>query len=172
MKPLTVERLKELMRYEPDTGRFVRLIDVRKGKGVGTIKARAGEIAGAVHPQGYRIIKIDGHAYKAHRLAFFYMTGRWPPDVLDHINCQKDDNRFENLRHANAFQNARNRRAYRCNRIGHKGVSKAPHSDRYVAKIRVNNQLLHIGTYDTPSEAAEAYSRAASGLHGAFARWN
>jgi len=84
---LTQERLKELMSYCPDSGLFTRLIG-RSGGG------KAGDVTGSVNSHGYIVIYIDGRSYKAHRLAFLYMTGGIPSSDTDHTNGVKSDNSF------------------------------------------------------------------------------
>ena len=88
---ITQERLKQLYRYEPDTGRFIRIYSKQRPDTIG-------RIAGAPHGNGYLEITIDGRTYYAHRLAWLYMTGAWPKGQIDHKNCIRYDNKWENLR--------------------------------------------------------------------------
>ena len=97
---LTVERLRELLSYDPATGKFLWR--------VGRQCMRAGAVAGATEVQGYRVIKIDGKIYKAHRLAWLYVTGEWPPEEIDHKNTDPQDNVWSNLRLATHSQNQAN----------------------------------------------------------------
>src|SRR6202035_4009666 len=98
---LTAERLREFIHYDPLTGVFTWLVlPVCRGPrfvGRGPNQVRVGGIAGCVSKSnGYRRIKIGGHPYCAHRLAWLYMTGTWPKDEIDHINRVRSDNRFCN----------------------------------------------------------------------------
>lgn len=78
-------RLKELLNYQPETGWF-RWI-------------REGFIAGELDPSGgYVAIGIKHRRYSASRLAWFYMTGRWPLHHIEHVNGDLVDDRFSNLR--------------------------------------------------------------------------
>lgn len=81
---LTQERLKELLKYDPETGLFTWIS--RKPK------VKLNTIAGYKTKRGYILIGVDRVYYFGHRLAFFYMTGQWPKEVIDHINCIKSDN--------------------------------------------------------------------------------
>jgi hypothetical protein len=95
---LTAERLRELMNYDQETGRFTRLISVSSN-------ARAGDIAGSFNCNGYRQIKIDGISYKEHRLAVLWMTGSWPKDQIDHADLNRAHNSWKNIREATRPQN-------------------------------------------------------------------
>ncbi len=111
---LTQERLLELIHYNPETGLFSRLGGRRSD--------RVGKVAGSPQGQGYLLIFVDGRRYRAHRLAWFYMTGEWPADGIDHVNNIKTDNRFANLRLATRAQNEMNKPPSRSNTSGVKGV--------------------------------------------------
>ena len=73
---LTQERLKEVLHYDPETGIFMWLVAPNG-------RIRVGMEAGSSH-DGYIGIKVDRILYKAHRLAWFYMTGEWPANDVDH----------------------------------------------------------------------------------------
>jgi len=111
MSALTHARLTEVLFYCPETGIF-RHIDrpVRRSYGDVQINLRfSGKIAGTINKHGYRIISLDNRKYKAHRLAWFYVHGRWPVDQIDHINRCPGDNRLVNLREASPSLNSLNR---------------------------------------------------------------
>ncbi len=101
LKILTQEHLKEILYYEPDSGLFTWLR--------GNKKIRMGAIAGTINNKGYIIIGINGRKYQAHRLAFLYINGEFPPDQVDHINRKRTDNRWSNIRHADRKINSHNR---------------------------------------------------------------
>ena len=76
---LTQARLKELVHYDPETGRWT--FTTNHGR-YGRIKA--GGEAGHIHRHnGYRYIWVDDKAYRACRLAFLYMTGSWPAEYAE-----------------------------------------------------------------------------------------
>lgn len=63
---------------------------------------------GSLDKDGYLIIKIKGHQFKAHRLVWFLCTGEFPKSEIDHINRDRLDNRIENLRESNRKQQIEN----------------------------------------------------------------
>lgn len=103
---------------------------------------------------GYRVIRIDDALYLAHRLAWFYVTGNWPANQIDHINGVRDDNRFSNLREATNLQNAHNRK-YNRNKSGFQGVRKE--NSKWLAEIKINYKAVRLGLFNTPEEAHCAY---------------
>ncbi len=159
MAVIKVERLRELLSYDPQTGLFVWRVDHRK-------HALAGTIAGNVHQHGYRVISVDGRQYHAGRLAFLYMTGRWPIETLDHKNRVRDDDRWTNLREATFSLNQANRRSR--NPTGLKGAYK--HQGKWLSLIgRPGGGTKYLGIFNTAEEAAAAYRRAARDRYGEFA---
>ena len=157
MTDLSLERLHELLHYNPRTGLFVR--KVRAGN-----SAPVGTIAGGFNRKGYRIIRVDGRRYLASRLAWFYVHGRWPKDEIDHRNGVRDDNRLANLREASHSENQQNRRkAHKSNATGFLGVS--PNEGKFRAQIKINGNRLHLGNFATPQEAHAAYVKAKRKLH-------
>ena len=159
---LTQARLKELLHYDQGTGKFTWL--------VGRLCIRKGSIAGTTDIQGYRVVKIDGKSYKAHRLAWLYMVGGWPLDEIDHINTDRADNRWVNLRAATHGQNQANSRVQKNNTSGYKGVAWAKRQRRWRAQIRTNNKTKNLGYFKDISVAAAKYAEAAENTFGKFAR--
>jgi hypothetical protein len=151
---LTLARLKEVMEYDPDTGHFRWKVSRRAG-------CSAGDIAGVVYPKGYRYIKIDQQRHGAHRLAMFYMIGIWPDETVDHINGQKDDNRFANLRLASWTENRMNSLAA--------GVKLYERQQKWKAYIGLNGKQIYLGMFDTRAEALAARKVAKAKYHGDFA---
>lgn len=148
---VTHERLKDLLSFDPDTGQFIWKQHRQR--------VRSGATAGAVRKTGYRFIVVDGSAYAAHRLAWFYVYGVWPKALIDHIDSDKLNNRVENLREVSHAENMQNQpKPRKANRTGFAGVR--PHCKRFQADVRVNGKRLVLGTFDTAEEAYEACMRA------------
>jgi hypothetical protein len=123
----------------------------------------AGKSAGRVDMQGYRIVLLGRTPYKTHRIAWKLVTGAEPPASIDHINGNRLDNRWSNLRAATLLQQLGNQRLHRTNTSGYRGVS--PHQGgKWVAIIA----RRHLGLFDTPQDAAAAYNAAAREHFGDF----
>jgi hypothetical protein len=159
MGNITAERLREALHYDPETGSFTWRINRRA--------IRAGNAAGTKKSNGYIQIRIDQKTYLAHRLAWLYMTGDWPPHTIDHSNTDVSDNRFRNLREATQSQNNGNANLTKKNTSGRKGVSWKKSRGKWVASIHQK----HIGIFENLDDAAKAYAKAAQEYFGEFARW-
>ena len=127
-----------------------------------------GSRVGSTNSRGYRTFRICGYTFTEHQIAWYINFGEIPP-ILDHINGNKDDNRLENLRSVTRSQNNMNRRHTVKNKLGFKGVFLQKDMNKYRAVIRANKVLVHLGLYDTPEEAYQAYLAASKTLHGEYA---
>jgi hypothetical protein len=154
---LTRARLRELLHYDEDTGEF-------RWRKHGGNEVCLGDVAGCVR------ICVLGRTYRAHQLAWLYVTGRWGRPMIDHRDGDATNNRWSNLRRASASQNGANRGRSRQNSSGYKGVSLCRRSGRWEAYIRKKRRRMHLGTFDTPEAAHDAYVAAARKLFGEFAR--
>jgi hypothetical protein len=155
-------KLKRLFRYEPETGNFVRLVAVSS--------CRAGSIAGTIHPKGYVQIQIEGRLYKAHRLAWLYMTGGWPASLIDHRDLCPANNAWGNLREATRSQNGANKGKNSNNKSGFKGVHYDAQKGKWVAQIQTPGRKQYLGCFPTAELAHAAYAAAAVEAFGQFAR--
>lgn len=149
---LTIDRLKESLNYCPDTGIFTRLATVGRCD-----RWKAGSEVGHLTKHGYIQIWLDGKSYLAHRLAWFYVTGEWPKELLDHADGDRSNNRICNLRECDDALNMQNiRRAHSDNSTGLLGVKRLG-SGRFWARIFVDKKEVSLGVFDTPEDAHEAY---------------
>lgn len=146
---ITLQELKGCFFYDPVTGIFIRKKPVANC-------SRVGEIAGHRNKKGYIIIKFRQRAYKAHRLAWFYMTGKWPDDQIDHVNRDKSDNRFSNLREADNSLNVHNIGIQKNNTSGFKGVSYDQKLNKYRAYLDYRGKRYFLKLHDTALEASIA----------------
>ncbi len=160
---LTIERLKELLNYDPDTGVFTWRV-WRGGR------AEIGSKAGSIGATGYVYICVDQKSVVAQRLAWAMVHGELPTKHVDHINGDRADNRISNLRLAVRSQNNANSRLRKDSTSGFKGVSFSKKMNKWYGQIRVNGKLIYLGSYRTPEEAHVAYVAAAEKHFGEFAR--
>lgn len=148
---LTQEKLRELFKYDPETGVFTWRVNIGRMK-----RIKAGTLAGGINTKGYWRVKIGGRYFQAHRLAWLYVHGVWPVDQIDHINGIKTDNRFANLRDVSHSVNQQNqRRATRNNNTGLLGVTAI--KNRWQAQIGVDGTTKYLGCFTTPDQAHAAY---------------
>lgn len=159
---LTAERLREVLDYDPATGEFAWRLH--------TGRVAAGQRAGCAKGDGYTLIRVDRVKYRAHRLVWLHVHGRWPAEALDHIDGDRANNRLANLREATVRQNVVNSRAKRQNKHGIKGVIQNPKSGTWTARIRDGGRRVGLGTFPTQAAAAAAYAAAARRIHGEYAR--
>jgi len=157
---LTQEYLKECVVYDPETGIFVWKERPREHfktyRAFRIINARqAGKRAGGFLSQGYVKFEINYYNYLAHRLAFLYMTGRWPENQVDHINHVRNDNRWANLKEATHSDNQRNLRLRKGNRSGFNGVNLPKTSKKWIAYIWLDSKSVYLGSFKEKAEAIE-----------------
>lgn len=127
-------------------------------------KVMVGQRAGCFLADGYRQIRVFGKQYREHHLVWLLHMGYLPKE-LDHINCIRDDNRFENLRECTRAENMQNRKfPAKTNRIGLIGVTK--HYNKFRAAITRDGLKTHLGLFDTAELANKAYmdAQAAHGI--------
>lgn len=152
MGELDQQTLQSLLDYEPHTGLFFWLVN--RGS------VQKGDLAGFLDDKGYIRICINGRGYRAHRLAFLYMTGRWPKETIDHKDRVRTNNEWSNLREATHFEQGNNH-SY----IGN-GLTKVRGVQFYRGKYRGqiwDNKVkknFHIGTFDNLEDAKIAVAKA------------
>lgn len=155
----SADRVRELLEYEPETGVF--RWKCRRGR------VAAGSVAGSPVVRGYRAISVDNVLYRAHRLAFVLMEGRWPEGDVDHIDGDVSNNRYSNLREASRSQNMQNqRRALSNNKSsGLLGASWHKQTRRWQARITLGGKDRFLGRFDTAEAAHAAYLAAKRQIH-------
>lgn len=160
---LAHEDLLRVLHYDPETGVFTWKERI-------SIRVMVGWRAGMVNTIGYRVTQVFGEKFLMHRLAWFYVHGRWPAADLDHINGRRDDNRIANLREATRQQNIQNARRKSNNTSGVKGVFWDHSKQRWIAKIRCADGSNKQQSFHTKHLAALAYRDMAQREFKEFAR--
>lgn len=111
---------------------------------------RAGYRAGSIRPDGYRTIciKFNGKkkSYLEHRLCFYFMNNKWPTEI-DHIDRNKSNNSWTNLRECTRAEN-------NWNKVSNKGIKKS--CQKFTVEIRRNGIYKYLGRFNTYQEALDA----------------
>lgn len=163
MTTLTHKEALEILAYDGESGLLTWKIRAKSTRPIGSL-------VGSLRKDGYLGTAIRGKHYLLHRLAWFWMTGEWPSHEIDHINGDKADNRWSNLRAATRHQNIQNRGPHRDNSAGMKGVHFSKKEQKWVAQIYAAGQRRRLGCFDCPAAASFAYQIAAEKFHGEFAQ--
>lgn len=142
------EVAKQIFRYEPDTGRFYWLTKISR-------KTVVGSRAGNQMPVGYWSVQVFGSRYYLHRLAFS-MMGKPVPALVDHINRDRSDNRWTNLRGATKALNAANLSLRPTNRSGHPNVYFCKERKKFCVSIRDHGRTVNGGRFDSFGDAVSA----------------
>ena len=171
---VTQERLKQVLDYDPETGVFtwkVRTVNAPSARTDKVWNTRfAGTEPGHMRPDGYRGMTVDRMKFQAHRLAWFYVNGTWPPFDLDHVDGNKANNAIANLRLADRSENMANTGRRASNTSGRKGVYQDRRTGRFIATVHPRGKKIHIGVFDNIEDAGDAYAKAAAKHFGEFAR--
>lgn len=157
-KDLTVERVRELLDYDVETGVFRRKVATSPSH-------KVGEVVGSRHRTGYLYAMLDRTSYAVHRLAWFYVHGEWPKGHIDHLNGDKSDNRLCNLRDVDRQTNMQNERRARVTNKSSGLLGVSAEGGKFRALIRVNGVLRHLGTFGDAQAAHEAYIAAKRRMH-------
>ena len=160
-KDLSTEIIVKAFIYTSEGLYWVSDVETLKslfGKGFHA-KNRAGKKACHLNYNGYSVLSIKGKYYYEHRLVWTYFYGR-VPELIDHINQVRSDNRISNLREADKSVNGHNRGRPSSNTSGHKGVSWNKLRNKWDVRIQVNNKQHWIGNFDTLELAIKARKEA------------
>jgi hypothetical protein len=129
--------LKQHLKYDAASGTFIWT-------------SRRNELAGTVNAGGYVQIGFQGKLYYAHRLAWLFINGVWPTNVINHKNGNKLDNRIENLEDVEQHINLS---------LRHKVVGVRQRDGKFYARVCKNKKEFQEGPFDNVDAAHEAYFR-------------
>lgn len=160
IEKITQEEIKELLSYDEKTG-FFTWIAPTKGNRI------KGARAGFQHSNGYRYIRLKGKDRYEHRLVFLYVTATYPKNEVDHINRNKNDNRFCNLREATRAENVRNVESRKDNSSGTSGVHWCNTHRKWIVQVQVNGKRIK-GQFKSKEEAVEHRNTLVKEKHGVF----
>ena len=144
----SLEVLRELLSYNPKTGALTFLTFNHRH--------RKGDQLTRISGQGYLVWTFEYRTYYAHRIAWKLHTESEPPEVVDHVNRNRSDNRWSNLRASDQTNNRYNTTPW--------GIQSLPGVQRrgnyFYAKLRANKQQLYLGSFQTEMDAHLAYRKA------------
>ncbi|MCX8289124.1 HNH endonuclease [Enterobacter pseudoroggenkampii] len=134
----------------------------------GAFYGRTGKLLKRVSGK-YQRIDFLGKSEQAHRVAWYIMKGEFPSSLIDHINRDKHDNRWCNLRLASKAENNRNTDLRKDNVSGHKGVCWRSGRNKWLVQIGINGKVKHLGNFDDFELACLVADEARNKYHGDFA---
>jgi hypothetical protein len=161
------EALRQLFRYEPDTGKLFWKPRSEKMFACGDHGAKHNcfvwnskyankQAFTSIDSKGYRQTNLGGKVLRAHRVAWAVYFGEWPKHQIDHINGDRTDNRIVNLRDVEEPENKKNQKKFKDNKSGVSGVCWHKRSKKWVAQIASGKKYYYLGLFETKEEAAIA----------------
>lgn len=158
---LTIDIIKHYFHYNPETGQITRLISAGG--------AKRGEFCSALCG-GYILLSINGIRIVAHRLIWMYMEGHFPDKLIDHIDGNTINNKWNNLRLSNKKENGRNSKLSKRNKLGVKGVTYCKRDKNYRTHCVIDGKQIFLGRYLTIEEASKVYEKFSKEHFGEFYR--
>jgi len=156
----------------PTQEQLKAMFDYIDGKLVWKVKRKrvnVGDLAGVVHPNGYLRTGLNGRIHLNHRLIFMFHHG-YLPEIVDHIDGNKLNNKIENLRGANKITNQQNQKIKKENTSGYKNVSFCKQTKNWVVQIKVNGRSKTVARYANIEFADLVAQEARAKYHGEYAR--
>jgi hypothetical protein len=163
---ITPELCRQLLRYEPDTGKLFWLPRTasmfRDGK---QSAAHNCAIWNGRFANREAFTSISNHGYNrgcifeiyltAHQVAWAMCYGEWAPEI-DHRNGIRSDNRIANLKPVDRRGNNLNHGMDRRNKSGTTGVFWNAQRGKWQARITLHRRDKHLGFFDAVEDAREA----------------
>jgi hypothetical protein len=140
----------DLLRYDAETGELFWKSNNR--------------LAGHKHKSGYVNVKVKGKMYRAHRVIWAMVYGKFPDLLIDHINGVPSDNRMQNLREVSCMVNQQNQRQARKDNAGG-NLGAHLYRGKWMSQIRVDGKLKYLGNFSTKEEAHDVYIQAKRQMH-------
>ena len=175
--PIDPEVLRTLLRYEPEVGKLfwlprpVGMFASNRLRKTWNTRFAGKEAVCCAHTLGYKTGSVLGKKVFAHRVIWAIETGVWPSEI-DHIDGQKDNNVFSNLRIATRTENLRNTRSRSSSTSQYLGVCWDTRNRKWLAQIVVCKKTKLLGRFISETDAAKAYDAAAVKYFGEFANPN
>lgn len=155
---ITQTLVQSLFHYDPLTGVVLH----RTNK----VKAKIGDRAGSSSKSASRYLRIFGKKELEHRIIWLYMMGAFPVGEVDHLDHDRGNNRWVNLRVVTHGDNMKNTPRYSNNSTGATGVSIDKRCGKYRAYLSINGKPKGLGYFDTCEEAIAARAAALANAEG------
>ena len=167
--------LMKWVRYDLHTGEMYRIRKIIPK--TGAVVAIVSKRVTSSNNRGYRWLKLLGHMYLVHRLAFLYVTGKHPRGEVDHINGERLDNRWVNLRDCDAAAQSRNQGVRSDSTSGVRGVTYSKRAGKWVVRISQFGTRISLGNFDSFDAAVSVRRDAEADLgyhinHGVRPSWH
>uniref|UniRef100_A0AB39C091 HNH homing endonuclease n=1 Tax=Salmonella phage PMBT18 TaxID=3229742 RepID=A0AB39C091_9CAUD len=150
----TVEQIRHWFHYEPETGELI-------WKNPRSKRCKPGQKVGSLSADGYLVVGLASRPRLVHRVIWYYVTGHWPEypeEVIDHIDRNRLNNKWSNLRIGTVTENAQNRSTNKNSSTGCKGVSFDNKTGTYYVQKQRNNIRLVKRYIRTLEEACQIYT--------------
>ena len=162
---LTQEIVREFLNYDPDTGKLTwryrdrRWFNTNRAWNTWNSKFARKETFCSSGSHGYLQGEILNKKYVAHRVIWLWMTGEWPKEQIDHINHDRTNNKWYNLREVSKLENCKNQ-STRDNVSGCMGVYFHKRTQKWQASIKNDRKRIHLGYFAILEDAIKARKRA------------
>lgn len=156
MLELRYEEVARLFTYDRETG-----VLYWRNKNRNTIRRKyvAGSSKGT--KDGYSHVRFMGKVHPTHRIIMMLCFGHIPENAeIDHINHVRNDNRLVNLRFVTRSENSKNQSVSSKSTTGVTGVYFSKARKKYIAQIKINQEVIYLGIFETLEEAASARAEA------------
>lgn len=114
---------------------------------------------------GHLSVTIKSRNFLVHQVIWLYMTGEWPDGFIDHIDGNRKNNKWDNLRVGSNSENMQNLKTAKANNKSTGKLGVTAQNDKFIARITLNGCQTYLGTFDTLEDAQQAYIEAKRNLH-------
>ena len=152
---LTQARLHELFEYRED-GSLVR-------------RTTGKNAACKLGKHRYLRVVVDNKAVALHRVIYLYHHGVLP-NVIDHADNDRTNNRIENLRAASQQQNCLNRSRHSNSKSPFKNVYWNKAANKWSVQVNIHGKRQYLGVFEDIELADLVALEARNKFHGTYAR--
>ncbi len=167
------EVLRQLLRYEPETGnlfwlpRGPEMFGDKRAYSTWTTCHSGKRAFCILDDTGYLVGHVCRIKVSAHRVIWALVYGVWPPKDIDHIDNDRTNNRINNLRAVDRSTNHKNKGIGARNKSSRVGVFNLKKTGKWTAQIGSGGKFYNLGTFSTFEDAVSAreLAEAEHGFH-------